>query len=150
MRALQGGPVPAGLDERMIGVTRDALGRKRARQVARAFPALARDLGPEYQALFQAFARTTPPGEEGSLADGLAFGTNVGRERRLSDAARVELMVARSTVTASRGRLQPRRGVYVGAIPTRRPLGITVVGRAPGHAPRVVSVTAPRRRSTRP
>lgn len=150
MRALQGGPVPAGLDERMIGVTRDALGRKRARQVAKAFPALARDLGPEYQALFRVFARTTPPREEGSLADGLAFAAHVARERRLSDGARVELTVARSTVAARRGRLRARRGLYVRAILTRRPRGIIVVGRVPSRAPRVFSVTAPRRRSTRP
>jgi hypothetical protein len=149
VRALQGGPIPAGLDGRMIAVTRDALVRKRARQVVKVFPALARDLGPEYQTLFQAFARTTPPHEDGSLADGLAFGTYVARERRLSDGARVQLMVARSTATARRGRLRARRGLFIGAILTRRPRGITVVGRAPGRAPRVFSVTAPRRRSTR-
>jgi hypothetical protein len=83
VRALQGGPVPAGLDEKMIGLTRDALGRKRARQVAKAFPLLARDLGPEYLARFAAFALTNPPREEGSLADGLAFGRGIAVVGRL-------------------------------------------------------------------
>jgi hypothetical protein len=149
VRALQGGSVPAGLDEKMIGLTRDALGRKRARQVAMAFPLLARDLGPEYLARFEAFALPNPPREQGSLADGLAFGASVAPERRLSDGARVELMVARSAVTARRGRLQPRRGPYISATLTRSPRGITIVGRLPGRATRAFSLAAPGRGSAR-
>ena len=149
VRALHGGPVPDGLDEHMIGLTKDALARKRARQVARAFPSMVRDVGREYQVRLEAFARTNPPREEGSIADGIAFGASVARERRLSDDARVELMVARSTVTAHRGRLKPRRGPYLGATVTHSPLGVIVVGRLPGRGTRVISLGAPRRDGTR-
>jgi hypothetical protein len=140
VRALHGGPVPAGLDEKMIGLTRDALARKRARQVARAFPALARDLGSEYQAQFVAFAETNPPQNEGGLADGLAFGAYAARRWRLSDDSRVELMIAGSRLN---GRLEPRRGPYLAATATRRPAGVIIVARLPGLGIRVSSLYVP-------
>ncbi|MGZ4195211.1 MAG: hypothetical protein ACXVFQ_02405 [Solirubrobacteraceae bacterium] len=149
VRALQGGPTPDGLDEKMIRLTRDALARKRARQVARAFPALVRDLGREYQSMFDAFTLANPPREEGGLADGLAFGASVAGERRLSDEARVELLIARSTMKRRRGRLEARRGPYLAATLMRDPPGITVVGRLARQATRVLTLSAPGRGGTR-
>ena len=149
VRALHGGPTPDGLDEKMVRLTQDALARKRARQVTRVFPALVRDLGPDYQAMFEAFALANPPREDGGLADGLAFGASVAGQRRLSDDARVELLIARRTVRGRRRRLQARRGPYLAAALTRDPLGIAVVGRLPRRTARVLTLSAPGRGGTR-
>src|SRR5262249_19769275 len=99
----------------MVRLTADALARKRARQVAKTLPALARDLGPEYQPRFAEFARSNPPGESARV-DGVAFGAWIARRRGLTGDARVELMVAKSTLN---GCLEPRRAPYVAATATR-------------------------------
>jgi hypothetical protein len=139
VKALHGGPTPPGLDEKMIGLTADALARKRARQVARTLPAMARDLGPEYQPRFEEFARTNPP-RESARADGVAFGAYQARRRRWSDDARVELMVAKSTLNAH---LEARHAPYVAATVTRRPSGVVIVSRLPGFGTRVFSLRLP-------
>ena len=61
--ALYGGPPAEGLDARLVTLTSDSPARKRARAVARAWPALARALGPGLADQFTAFARVTPPPE---------------------------------------------------------------------------------------
>ena len=101
VKALHGGPTPAGLDAAMIALARAGIVRKRSRQVAKAFPALARDLGPDYEDAFAAFAGANPPHSGGSLSDGLAFGIIVARERGLSDDAKLERMVAIAGVTTA-------------------------------------------------
>ena len=92
VRALvDGGPVPAGFDPDRVQATAAALARKRAREVARAWPALAAELGDDFTARFLAdAARRPPPARGGALADGLAFAGALARTRRLSGNARVE------------------------------------------------------------
>jgi hypothetical protein len=96
VRALvDGGPVPAGFDQERVRATAAALARKRAREVARAWPALAAELGDDFTARFLAdAARRPPPAKGGALADGLAFAGALARTRRLSGNARVEVMLA--------------------------------------------------------
>lgn len=124
----------------MIALARDGIVRKRARQVARAFPALARDLGSDYQDAFAAFAAATPPSDGGALADGLSFGAVVARERGLSDDAKLERMVALAGVSIRRGRLTRRRTPHLAATLTRSPPGIVVIARGPGLGTRVLSL----------
>jgi len=85
--ALYGGPPAPGLDPQMVSVTSAALARKRARAVARAWPALARGLEADFARLFTAYARATPPPDAGALADGLAFSRTLAREQPLPDSA---------------------------------------------------------------
>ena len=63
-----GAPVPPGFDAHLVGVARTALLRKRAGEVARAWPMLAASLGSEWQATFAAWAATRPT--NGSFRDG--------------------------------------------------------------------------------
>lgn len=143
VRALHGGPPPPGLDERVIALTSAGIALKRARQVARTFPALARDLGTDYHETFARFARANPPRDGGALSDGLAFGTAVSRERRLSDDARLEHMVNRAAVVTRHGRLAPRRAPHLAATLTRNPPGLVVISRLPVLGTRVISLRAP-------
>jgi hypothetical protein len=146
VQALHGGPTPTGLDAAMIALARAGIVRKRARQVARAFPALARDLGRDYEDAFGEFASANPPQDGGALADGLAFGAIVARERGLTDTAKLERMVAVAGVTTRRGRLTRRRTPHIGATVTRSPLGIVIVARGPGLGTRVLSLRPRHRR----
>jgi hypothetical protein len=63
-----GAPVPPGFDTRLVGVARDALLRKRAGEVARAWPMLAQAHGDRWRAVFADWAATRPT--NGSLRDG--------------------------------------------------------------------------------
>jgi hypothetical protein len=114
VRALvDGGPVPAGFDPDRVRATAAALARKRAHEVARAWPALAAELGDDFTARFLAdAARRPPPARGGALADGLAFAGALARTRRLSGNARVEVMLAAarlSTRLAATVARPPRR-----------------------------------------
>jgi len=86
VRALVGGgPVPGGFDPERVRATSAALARKRAREVARAWPVLAADLGEEFTGRFVADAARRPaPARGGALADGLAFARALSRQGRLS------------------------------------------------------------------
>ena len=62
VRALVGGgPVPGGFDPGRVRATSTALARKRAREVARAWPALAAELGEDFTGEFLAYAAGRPP-----------------------------------------------------------------------------------------
>ncbi|MEV4617286.1 hypothetical protein AB0J74_01050 [Asanoa sp. NPDC049573] len=63
-----GAAVPHGFDERLVGIARDALLRKRAGEVARAWPLLAADRGDRWPAVFMEWAAARPT--NGSLRDG--------------------------------------------------------------------------------
>lgn len=111
-----------------------SLRRKRARAAARAWPALALELGDAFDARFDAFARAAgaPPSGD-PLADGLAFARSLGRDARLGDAARVELLLARAALR--------RRRPFVRVAWLRRPHArLLVVARLPGSRPRHGSV----------
>jgi hypothetical protein len=114
-----GADYPDGFSEVKAAAASAALRRKRRRAVAKALPALA--LEPDFDERFIAFAGTVAaPAVGGGLADGLAFARTVER-RRLSEDARVELLLAGA-------RLGPR----VGAVVLRDPPGLLVAGRLPG------------------
>ncbi|GAA3391056.1 hypothetical protein [Cryptosporangium minutisporangium] len=66
-----GGPLPPGFDTGRVDAARRALLRKRAGEVARAWPLLAGSLGAAFTPRFVRWAAGRPP--SGSFADGLAF-----------------------------------------------------------------------------
>ncbi|HYN17257.1 MAG TPA: hypothetical protein VEY96_04110 [Actinomycetes bacterium] len=107
VRALvDGGPVPGGFDPGRVRATSAALARKRAREVARAWPVLAAELGQDFPGRFLAdAARRPPPASGGALADGLAFASALARQRRLSPDARVERMLAAARLSTRPARL---------------------------------------------
>lgn len=139
VRALRGGDPPPGLDERMIALTSAGITRKRTRQVAGAFPALASDLGADYQERFAAFAKTNPPRHGGAIADGLAFGRAVASEQPLSKAATIERMATRSSITFRHAELRPRRAPYIALGCLTRPATLILVVRIPPLGTRVFS-----------
>jgi hypothetical protein len=140
VRALvAGGPVPEGFDPGRVRATAAALARKRAREVARAWPVLAADLGEAFTDRFVAFAAgRTPPATGGALADGLAFARALSHQGRLSGDARVEALLAAA-------RLSPRP-LRLAATLAGRPRRLFVLARAPGLGERGLSLPlAPRR-----
>jgi hypothetical protein len=134
VRALvDGGPVPGGFDPGRVAATSAALARKRAREVARAWPVLAADLGERFTGRFLADAAgRPPPARGGALADGLAFAHALAREGGLSPNARVEAMLAAASLSDRRARLAATL-----AGPPRR---LVVTVRAPGLGERWLSV----------
>jgi hypothetical protein len=134
VRALVGGgPVPAGFDPDRVGATAKALAGKRAREVARAWPVLAAELGEDFTGWFLADAAGRPlPARGGALADGLAFARALARAGRLPGEARVEAMLAAA-------RLSPRR-VRLAATVAGPPRRLVVAVRAPGLGDRWLSL----------
>jgi hypothetical protein len=125
VRALVGGgPVPGGFDPERVRATSAALARKRAREVARAWPVLAAELGQDLTPAFLAHAAgRPPPARGGALADGLAFADALARRGRLPGNARVERLFARAHLSSSPARLAatlagpPRRLVLLVRLP---------------------------------
>jgi hypothetical protein len=134
VRALvAGGPAPGGFDPERVRATSAALARKRGREVARARPGLAAELGPEFTERFLAdAARRPPPARGGALADGLAFTDALARERRLPGSARVERLAAKAHLST--------RPVRLGATLAGLPRRLVVTVRAPGLGERWLSL----------
>jgi hypothetical protein len=130
---LRGDGFPDDFDAVKAGAAGRSLRRKRARGVAASWPALALALGDEFDARFDAFARATPPPSFGfGYSDGLAFARTLPAAE-LTDAARVELLLARAAIAGRDARtLRARRGPYARAIALRDPRRILVVMRVPG------------------
>ncbi|MEA2149093.1 MAG: hypothetical protein QOD69_923 [Solirubrobacteraceae bacterium] len=126
---LRGGDYPPGFVAAQADAAGHALRRKRARAVARAWPALALDLGDAFGARFDAFARAVDaPASGDPHADGLAFARGLGRDLRLGDAARAEVLLTRAALR--------RHGVFAGAAWLRRPhRRLVVAARLPGVGP---------------
>jgi len=122
---LRGACAPDGFDAERAEAAGRSLRRKRAGAVARAWPALALDLGPEFDARFDAFARAVDaPASGDPRADGLAFARTLGRDPRRGDDARAELLLGRAALR--------RGGLFVGAAWLRRPRRrLLVVARLP-------------------
>jgi hypothetical protein len=137
VRALVGGgPVPGGFDPGRVRATSTALARKRAREVARAWPVLAAELGGEFTGRFLAFAAgRPPPARGGALADGLAFARALAGQGRLPGNARVEALLAAAHLSPS-----PARLAATLAGPPRR---LVVTVRAPGLGDRCLSLPLP-------
>jgi hypothetical protein len=137
LSALIGGAdPPAGFDPEQARATARALLAKRARTVRAAWPALTEDLGEEFSARFEAYARAGegPPVHGGAVADGLAFARTLGRRRE--DAVRVEVLFARALVS-------PRP--FLGAIQLREPRRLLVVARSRRGDPRHLALPLGRR-----
>jgi hypothetical protein len=125
VRALvDGGPVPGGFDPDRVRATSAALARKRGREVARAWPVLAAELGEDFGGRFLAFAADRPPpARGGALADGLAFARALARTGRLPGNARPEAMLAAAHLSSSPVRLAaavagpPRRLIVTVRLP---------------------------------
>lgn len=83
-----GGPPPAGFDTARLDAAAAALLRKRAGEVARAWPLLAAEHGPRWTAVFAEWARGRPT--RGSWLDGWAFAR--ARRASLGPAAAFELL----------------------------------------------------------
>jgi hypothetical protein len=134
VRALvDGGPVPGGFDPGRVRATSAALARKRAREVARAWPGLAAELGPDFTERFLAdAARRPPPARGGALADGLAFADALAGEGGLSPNARVERLLAAARLSTRPARLA--------ATLTGPPRRLVATVRAPGLGERWLSV----------
>jgi hypothetical protein len=125
--ALFGGPPAQGLDQRMVTAASVALAQKRARAVARAWPALARGLGADFTGRFTAYARATPPPGPGALADGLAFSRALARGHNLPDEALIERMLATTRVRLRRNRLTARHGPRLAAAITAQPRRLVII-----------------------
>jgi hypothetical protein len=134
VRALvDGGPVPGGFDPERVRATSAALARKRAREVARAWPVLAAELGEDFTGRFLAFAAgRPPPARGGALADGLAFARALARQGRLPGEARVEALLAAAHLSGSATRLA--------ATLAGRPRRLVVAVRLPGLGDRCLSL----------
>jgi hypothetical protein len=134
VRALvAGGPVPDGFDPDRVRATAAALARRRAREVARAWPVLAADLGEAFTDRFVAWATgRPPPAAGGALADGLGFARDLARHRRLSGDARVEALLVAA-------RLSPRPFRLAAAL-AGRPPRLVVLARIPGLGERALSL----------
>jgi hypothetical protein len=84
-----GGAPPPGFDATRLDAARDALLRKRAGEVAAAWPVLAASLGPQWTATFTGWARGRPPG--GALRDGWDLARELATAGRLPAGAAGEL-----------------------------------------------------------
>jgi hypothetical protein len=134
VRALVAGePVPEGFDPDRVRATAAALARKRAREVARAWPVLTADLGAAFTDRFVAWATgRPPPAAGGALADGLGFARDLAHHRRLSGDARVEALLAAA-------RLSPRP-LRLAATLAGRPPRLVVLARVPRLGERALSL----------
>lgn len=136
-----GGPVPEGFDPQRVRATSQALARKRARHVAKSWPALSLD--PQFTQQFLSYAAGRPPPVGGALADGLAFADRLARASKLRGEAKVEWLAARARLRRTRG-YQPRRGPFLGATIAGPPRRLVVLVRAPALGERWISVPLPR------
>jgi hypothetical protein len=134
VRALVGGgPVPGGFDPARVRATAAALGRKRAREVARTWPVLAAELGEAFGERFLDFAaRHPPPRRGGALADGLAFTRALARAGHLPANAQAEAMVAAAHLST--------RPVRVAAAVAGPPRRLVVTVRLPALGERWLSL----------
>jgi hypothetical protein len=139
-RALHDGPSPEGLDARMTGLARAGIARKRSRQIARAFPALRRDLGAGYHEAVAAHIAAHPPPEGGALADGLAFAAGLGREVHVSDDARVERALRAMSLRTRTGSWRRRVPRLTIAALADRPRGVLLLLYLPGVGIRLLTV----------
>jgi hypothetical protein len=151
IRALYQGPPAPGVDVRMVALTSMALADKRARSVAKVWPALARALGADFAGRFAAYARATPPPDGGALADGLAFSRVAARQQCLPDDARIERLLATTRVKLRRNRLTARRGPWLAATTTGRPRRVVIIVSLPPIGVHLVTLgPPPRTRLSRP
>ena len=100
-----GGPLPDGFDAGRVDAARRALLRKRAGEVARAWPLLAGGLGTAFTPRFVQWAARRPPA--GSFADGLAFAQQLRDKGELPPLAVEELAQRERPAPSVRRRIWP-------------------------------------------
>ncbi len=127
---LRGDDYPEGFVAAKADAAGTSLRRKRGRAVARAWPALAIELGSAFDERFDAYARVVAAPSCGDpVEDGLAFarslgGGDGGEREPFGDNVRVELLLARAALH--------RRGLFVRAARLRKPYPrVLVVVRLP-------------------
>jgi hypothetical protein len=91
-----GAAVPPGFDARLVEAARVALLRKRAGEVARQWPELARALGPGWHRHWSAWAATRPT--RGSLRDGWDLARELAARHELPAGAGAELAAREATL----------------------------------------------------
>ena len=101
-----GAPVPPGFDQARVGAAQRALLRKRASEVARAWPLLAAAAGDRWPDEFAAWAAGRAP--QGSLRDGWDLARTWAATGRLTGPAAEELAEREATWRYD-GRSAPRR-----------------------------------------
>jgi hypothetical protein len=133
VRALTGqGAPPDGFDTARLRAAADALIRKRAGAVARAWPGLARALGESFGERFTAFARVSSvPKKGGPLADGRAFARSLQVTGELPDAGRLEAAAVDLHYATRKGGLVPRRRPALRITWLRSPRRLVLGVRAP-------------------
>ena len=120
--ALSGRAVaPDGFDAGRVDLAARTLVAKRAKSVARAWPALSASLGTRFVAEFETFAAASPTHPDGPAADGFAFARWLDARHALPADAVPELMLARLW----------RRRLPAGLLVRRRPRGLLVGVRLP-------------------
>jgi hypothetical protein len=113
---------PEGFDPVRIQATADTLVRKRARAVAKTWPALTQALGERFNEKFAAFAALTPiPNEGGALADGRAFALALAHNEELPDAGKLEALRVDLHYTTRKERLLPRRAFGFAGVLLKQP-----------------------------
>lgn len=126
-------PAPPGFDQARLGVAAAALRSKRAHAVARAWPRLARALGPDFGPAFDRYLRMQPRlPASGPLGDGRGLARALAAEGRLPWEGRLELLAADLRHRwLSDGRRLPRGAGLVAAW-RRAPAELVVAVRLPG------------------
>lgn len=108
--------LPPGFDVERAHLARHALVRKRARAVARAWPALVASLGRSFGQSFAVYAQQNPATRDpDAVADGLGFHRSLCGNERLDERAVRELLGARARYAVRDGRARPRRMPFVAA-----------------------------------
>jgi hypothetical protein len=114
--------IPAGFDPGRVNALAAALRDKRGRELARAWPRLARSLGEDWARTLAAHLRDVPsPPPSGPLGDGRALARGLAAGGRLPWEGRLELLAAEMRWRWSPdGRRSPRR-FGIGAAASGRP-----------------------------
>ncbi|MDT7712862.1 MAG: hypothetical protein QOG46_1551 [Pseudonocardiales bacterium] len=101
-----GAAVPDGLDGKRLAIARDALLRKRAGEVATAWPLLAASVGTGWAMRFAQWAAGRPP--QGSLRDGWDLARDMAAAGELAPLGRDEL-TTREVLWRYNGHTAPKR-----------------------------------------
>lgn len=151
VEALTGtGPPPDGFDLRKFHVAADSLFSKRARSVARAWPAIATALGSEFEGHFRAYASrfaSPPPG--GAVADGRQFVSFLKSRNVATTELREATLLFDARCRVRSGRVRERRLAIKFAL-LRSPIRVLLVINAPLVGLRILAVSplGRRRRSS--
>jgi hypothetical protein len=146
-RALTGraGP-PEGFDPDRLRAAAEALSRKRARSVERAWPSLVEALGEDFEPLFAAYAAEAPlPPRGGPLADGRNFVRFLARRGRLRDATRLEALSVDLRYASRPTGLVRRRGPALAIALLRHPRRLILAIGWPGRRIRRMVIPLGRR-----